>query len=295
MITIASETCDGCGLCAKICPRKVPVLVEDGDRKLAEVCAERQHLCICCGQCAAQCRSDSMVVEGLDPDGFLPVTPHEISYEQMVSLLRQRRSVRRYKKKEVPREVLDQLCEAAAAAPTLSGAGAIGVIVITGEEKLSALTSAGYAMFGKLTGLLNNPIGRYMVKRRAGAKTVEMLQKFVLPAMVWYRRWHEEGEGDEMRRDAPVVMLFHCATDEPEGGTTCWLAAFHTVLAAETLGLGTCLNGMLAAVCNKSEEARELIGLPADQEVHATLTLGYPKHRFARTVPRKLTGVRHIS
>ena len=191
--------------------------------------------------------------------------------------------------------MLEQLAEAAASAPTLSGAGAIGIIFVTGEEKLAALTGTGYAMFTKVAKLLDNPIGRYMVKRRAGAETVAMLRSFVMPAMVWYRRWHEEGVGDEMRRDAPVVMLFHCAPDEPEGEITCQLAAYQVVLLAETLGLGTCINGMLEAVCQKSDEAQEIIGLPEGQVVHAGLTLGYPKYRFTKTVPRKLTGVRYVS
>lgn len=295
MITITSDTCDGCGLCSKICPRRVPVLVEDGDQKRVKIHAEREGLCLDCGQCVALCRSGSIQAEGLDPDGYLPLSPHQISLEQMMSLLRQRRSVRRYKDREIPQQVLDQVVEAAAAAPTISGAGAIGVTVITGEEKLTTFSGFGYAMYGKLSGLLNNPIGRFMVKRRAGARTFGKLNSFLMPAMRWYIRWHEEGKGDEIRRDAPAVMLFHCPVDEPAGDETCLLSAFHAVLAAETLGLGTCINGMIPPVCNKSPEARAFLELPEGHEVFASLTLGYPRYRFKKTIPRKLTGVKFIS
>lgn len=57
MVTITQESCDGCGLCAKICPRYVPVLAGEEDSKKAESFAGRADLCIACGQCAALCRA----------------------------------------------------------------------------------------------------------------------------------------------------------------------------------------------------------------------------------------------
>lgn len=147
---------------------------------------------------------------------------------------------------------------------------------------------------GKLAGLLGNPLGRFILKRRAGAQKFGVLKGFLMPAMRWYIRWHDQGEGDEIRRDAPAVMLFHCPVDEPAGDETCLLAAFHAVLAAETLGLGTCINGMLPPLCNKSAEARAFLELPDGHEVYASLTLGYPKYSFKKSIPRKLTGVRYI-
>jgi nitroreductase len=272
----------------------VPVLEQTNGKKHAVVCEARRALCLRCGQCAALCPSDSIVVDGLAPEDYLPTSPHGIAYEPMLTLLRQRRSVRRYKGRPVPRAVLEQVIAAAAAAPALSGSGAIGVIAVDALDKLAALSAHTQALYRKLEKALGNPIARVIVKRRAGARKFHDLRDFAMPAIHWYLRWRDEGRGDEFRRDSPALLLFHCAVDEPAGDEACLLAAFHAVLAAETLGLGACINGLIPPVCNRWPAARALIGLPANREVFASLTLGYPKFHYRKAVPRRLAEVRYL-
>jgi hypothetical protein len=66
-------------------------------------------------------------------------------------------------------------------------------------------------------------------------------------------------------------------------------------MMAQTMEIGTCLNGLIPPVFKRVPEARELINLPEDREVHASITLGYPKYPFRRIVPRDLKDVRYIS
>ena len=138
------------------------------------------------------------------------------------------------------------------------------------------------------------PIARFFVKRRVGKEKLATLERFVLPGFRWYKRWYEAGQSDELRRDAPAAMLFTSPVDEPSGGENCTIAAYHAALMAQAQGLGGCLNGLLPPACNKSAEARELIGLAPDREVHLSLTLGYPKYRYRRTVPRAFASVEYV-
>ncbi len=46
--------------------------------------------------------------------------------------------------------------------------------------------------------------------------------------------------------------------------------------------------------CNRVPEIRELLGLPADREVYASLTLGYPKYIYHTAPPHKLAEVRYL-
>jgi nitroreductase len=75
----------------------------------------------------------------------------------------------------------------------------------------------------------------------------------------------------------------------------CLIAAFHAILMAKTLGIGTCFNDLIPPACNRSPEIRKLLGLPNDREVYASVTIGYPKYKFNRIPPRKLAEVRYLS
>jgi hypothetical protein len=149
-------------------------------------------------------------------------------------------------------------------------------------------------MYEDLEKALANPVARFFIKRQGGKKTLKVLQDFVMPGMHWYIRWYREGKSNEISRDCPALMLFHSPAFEPSGQENCLLAAFHAVMMAQTMGMGTCLNGLIPPVFKRVPEARELIDLPEDRDVHASITLGYPKYPFRRIVPRDLETVRYL-
>jgi nitroreductase len=206
-----------------------------------------------------------------------------------------RRSVRRYKDRPVPREVLQRVVEAVRWAPTASGRNITCVIVIDEPELLKEFSKHVYALYDKVEKALGNPIARFVMTRRAGKRNVETLKRHVMPGMRWYKRWYEEGRSDEILRDCPVVMLVHAPLLEPSADESCVIATWHAVLMAETLGLGTCFNGMIPPACNKIPELRKMLQLPDDHEVFTSLTIGYPKYPFKKTIRRQLGEVRYLS
>jgi hypothetical protein len=89
-------------------------------------------------------------------------------------------------------------------------------------------------------------------------------------------------------------MLFHSPINEPVGAGNCLVAALHAILMAQVMGIGTCFNDLIPPVCNRVPAIRELLGLPADHEVYAGITMGYPRYKFKRVAPRKLAEVRYL-
>ena len=294
MIHINADTCKSCGLCGKVCPRHVTEVVAENGEKRTAVAAERAELCMSCGHCAAVCPTDSITVDGLDADAFDELVPMEISDGQLLTLMRQRRSVRRYKNQPLPRDVLDRIVEAVHASPTGAGTVSNGVIIVDHREAIETMMAHTYAMYEKLDRMLSSPIPRYFVKRKAGARSVGMLDRFVMPGMRWYIRWRKEGRGDEISRDCPALMLFWGPADEPMVEANCTLAAFHAILMAETLGVGTCFNHLIPSACNRSPELRAMLGLAEDAEVHAGVTMGYPAIKFLRAIRRQAAEARYL-
>ncbi len=294
MIHVKEETCIGCGACGTTCPRHLLEVVDQNGSKKSAVCLDRVDLCMRCGHCAAVCPTSSVSVDGMGPDAFGRIEPLQFDSEQMLSLLRRRRSVRRYKDAPVPRGVLDRIIDAVHCAPTGTGSISTGVIVIDHRERIAALMEHVYAIYEKLDQALGSKIGRFVVKRKIGDRKLRTLQDFVMPGMRWYLRWYRGGTSDEISRDCPALMLFHGPVYEPMVENNCTIAAFHAVLMAEALGVGTCFNHLIPPACNRSPKIRELLQLPDGREVYDSLTLGYPRFRWRYTVLHRLADVRYL-
>ncbi len=295
MIRIDRETCKACGICGHVCPRHVTETIEREGERVTLVSPERLDLCMGCGQCAAVCPNGSIQVDGLDPEEFRPLRELELDEDRLLSLMEQRRSIRRYKDKPVPRDILDRIIEAAHRAPTGTSRRSTGVIVIDKPEILKTLSNLIYDLYERLDKALGNPIARFFVKIRVGQKMLGTLEDFVMPGMRWYIRWYRENRSDGILRDCPALMLFHSPVREPMGEANCVIAAFHAILMAEVLGIGTCFNDLIPPACNRVPEIRRLLDLPEEREVYASLTLGYPKYQFKRIIPRRLAEVRYLS
>lgn len=294
IVSINQELCNNCGICGHVCPRHIPETIDKGDKQITMISPERISLCMECGHCTAVCAKRAIHVESLNKEKFVSVQKIDVDDNQLLLLLGQRRSVRRYKEKPVPREIINRIIDAVHISPTGTGRMATGVIVIDNPKTLSLLSELTYKNYEELEKHLNNPIARFFIKLREGKKTFRALLDFVMPGMHWYIRWYRDGQSNEILRDCPALILFHSPTYEPMGEGNCLIAAFHAILMAQIMKIGTCFNDLIPPVCNRDPEIRKLLGLPDDREVYASITMGYPKYQFKRTVPRKLAEFRYL-
>jgi len=294
MIRIDQKRCEGCGTCALICARYIPEnSVRDGV-KTTTISEDRAAICIQCGQCMAVCPNDAIHVKGVSQEDLRPTPKVEVTPEQLLSVLRHRRAVRRFKDRPVPRELMDQIVEALHWAPTATSSGSTGVLIVDTPQRIEAMSKHMFALYEKVEGAMPNPIARFMMKRRAGERAFTSLRDFVMPGMHWYLRWYRAGESNEITRGAPAIMIFHAPGNEPGADENCTIAAWQAILMAETLGLATCFNGLIPPPCNRLPELREMLGLSDDRQVFASLSIGYPKYKFRKTIRRHLAEVRYL-
>ncbi|MHA1129192.1 MAG: hydrogenase iron-sulfur subunit [Candidatus Helarchaeota archaeon] len=65
-ISIVNETlCNGCELCVQLCPFKIPILIERGEKKIAFI---DQNQCQGCGTCVSLCPTNAVQLESLQRD-----------------------------------------------------------------------------------------------------------------------------------------------------------------------------------------------------------------------------------
>jgi nitroreductase len=247
-----------------------------------------------CGHCEAVCPNFAIHVEKLLGKHFEPIPEISINENQLLNLMKHRRSVRRYKDTPVPRDVLDKMLEAAHLAPTGTSSRSTAVIVIDTPEILNSLSKRFFALYMSLEKGLKNPIARYIIKRRVGKETLSTLLNFVMPGMQWYIKWYNSGQSNEILRDCPALILFYSPVLEPMASENCLIAAFHTILMAEVLGVGTCFYDLIPPACNRDAEVKKILCLPDNCEVYASITAGYPRYKFQRSIPRRLAEVRYL-
>jgi nitroreductase/NAD-dependent dihydropyrimidine dehydrogenase PreA subunit len=294
MISIDKEKCTACGICGSICPRHIPETIKQGNTKETVISKERINLCMECGHCEAVCPSNAIHIDIFSGKPFEAVNKTNLTENQLLDLFKQRRSIRRYNNKSIPRDVLSRIISSANFAPTGTGKQSTGVIVIDNPDILKSLSEQFYSLYQKLEKALTNPIARFIIQRKKGKKILKTLQTFVMPGMHWYIKWYNEGRSNEILRDCPVLILFYSSNTEPMGEDNCTIAAYHAILMAELLGVGTCYNHLIPPACNEDPEVKRMLNLPANCDVYVSLTAGYPKYTFNKTIPRRLAEVRYL-
>ncbi len=278
MITIDPETCTQCGRCVVTCPRKL--LRRDGKDVVP---VEDLSLCIECGHCVAVCEPGALSHSSLPDVEMAPMQEIPLTTDQLEAFLRRRRSIRKFKPDDIEPEKLERLLDIARYAPTGKNKQAVHHAVLRGE-RIRRIELATAAFYKKLVSRLESPIGRAKVGLVVGKKNRDELL-WGLPDLKRDAESVERGEPTYCHR-APVVVVVH---GEPSSTMheDCSYAAYHLMLAAETLGLGSCLIGYVTAAAGRLRDVCDVAELPREHQVFSTVALGYPAERFYGLPPRR--------
>jgi ferredoxin len=283
--TVQPGSCIGCGQCVSICPDEV-LSMKDGKATTGEGVFLG---CIACGHCMTVCPTKSVRVTGRDlsPDDLqpLPETPRA-SFASIQALLMTRRSLRRFTDTEVPKEVLDKILSAVATAPMGIPPSDIGVIVCQGRPKVHELAQFVSESLLRAQRFLN-PFVLTLMRPFIKRETYQMMRDFVVPLTRLLPAQASLGK-DSFSYGAPAALLFHSGPSSDPADAH--IAATYAMIAAESLGLGSCLLGTTFAL-DWHKEFRKRYGLGPDRKVALGLILGYPRVRWKATLKRRLERV----
>jgi nitroreductase/NAD-dependent dihydropyrimidine dehydrogenase PreA subunit len=271
-ITIDPELCKHDGICVAVCPEAV-FLKKDKDAVPDPV---HTDLCISCGQCAAVCPAGALSHSAF-PEGWLMDNKADPmpSYEQLIALMRNRRSHRSFKNKPVEEEVIRKIIDAARYAPTAYNSQGTKYLVIKDILQLTRVTDST-ADF----------MERMMVRLRESHGEEALLTDHTYP--IGARIVSEVRSGSDMvLHNAPALMIFYADRHDGMGGINANLAIQNAALAAESLGVGAFYTGYVLFACRQENELNKIMGIPEGHDVHGGLALGYPKVKFRRWIERK--------
>lgn len=289
-IRIDSEKCNGCGLCVTVC-KDFSLEIENKKVQLSNTSV---FGCIACGHCMAICPTGAIKIEGrtLSPNQLFDLPPKEsaATYEQQLSLLQRRRSVREFQDRNVEPEVIEKILAAARTAPMGLPPSDVNVLILDSKEKSLAFVKDFCDYMKGMRWLVS---GWFLALMRPfwGKANDEMFRGFVRPVFDIFPGYMNKGI-NVVTYDAPLTMYFYGSpfTDPADP----IVAATYAMIAGESLGLGTCMLGAMHPLIQnggKAKKFREAHGIKYASREGLFVIFGYPAVKYKKGIERTFASV----
>jgi nitroreductase/ferredoxin len=292
-VHIDSEACTGCGRCLSVCPSHVLVLV-GGKASVSD------SSCIGCRQCAAVCPEEAAKVGGFDgwsesPSNFRMTDelfkPGEYSVENLVRLMRSRRSMRSYTDRPVPLDILEDLVRIGVTAPSGTNSQKWTFTLLPRRSSVMDFGESVARFFRNLNRLAASPAAR-LVTGLIGYKALGEYYRDHYPSVVRALKAWDEDAVDMLFHGAPAAIVIGASPGASCPGEDALLAAQNILLGAHALGLGACLIGYAVEAMKHDGRIGRALGIPKGEKTYAVIAVGYPKVQYSRTSCRRRPVVR---
>ena len=270
-IKIDYEVCTRCGLCSRVCGSK-RIIIEDDGKPLKVIEAG----CNDCGQCIAVCPVNAIINTRTDMREYTDIVDPGITFNQFSHLVRNRRSIRNFRKEALKQEHIDKLMEVAKYIPTGSNKQSLKYKFITDQEVLQKISNSMASKMRIALKLSESFPVRLFMKKKKKTSASRLINFF-----------YREGI-DTFLRGTPCLLIIY--TEEKYFRIPQWDAGIASTtidLAAQTLGIGTLMNGYFVELANRFGSIRKLAQLSSKQSVLTSICLGYPAMRYRKTVYRR--------
>jgi nitroreductase len=259
-----------------VCPSEVFVKSEGSVPTIQNI-----EFCIKCGHCVAICPTNAINHEVFPGEKVHPFDKKDLpSSEQLMLLLKSRRSRRYFSKDPIPEFLIDQILEAAHRAPTASNSQRVSYKVISDPEQLKMVSDYTIKTFSKIGSLLNFPLIKPFIKLFAPD-----IAKYI-PSFKEMENEYKSGK-DIILRGATALILIYTPKNQHFGCANANLAYQNGSLMAETLGIGQFYTGFVlsALAQDKKGKLSKLLGIKGS--IHAGMALGVPQLQFSKYIDRK--------
>jgi nitroreductase/NAD-dependent dihydropyrimidine dehydrogenase PreA subunit len=292
---IDHERCNGCGLCIAVCPLgtlslKHGVAWVTGDESLN------------CGQCAAACPQGAIQVNAVDSalsafstfrsdTAWLPFGTFDTG--RLVQLMRSRRSCRNYRDRPVERVILEDLVKIGITAPSGSNCQLWSFTILPDRESVLDLGNHIGDYFKKVNRLAEKAWLRRLLKFMGRATLSEYFNTHYESVKMGLAQWELYGK-DLLFHGAPALIIVGSRNDASCPAEDALLATQNMLLAAHSMGLGSCLVGYAVKVMRQERQMCRFVGMPDNETPYAVIALGYPNEHYASIAGRRHMAMRYF-
>ena len=264
-ITVDAGMCMRCGMCIKDCI--VQCLEFDAD-KIPRYVEGGKDMCVACQHCMAICPKGALSFGNKNPYAS-EVTGYGNS-EDLLRLIKSRRSFRFFKEQDVPPEKLSKIVDMLAYPPKGGNADSLHFSIVATAEKMRAIAKFTY-------------------------DTIQAVEN-PSPVIESCLNCYNNGIDFLYRGAAALVavsvdnskVIAGCENADPI------IALSYLDLYAQSLGLGTLWTDATVSLMKELPEVRVLLEIPDECELNYVMLLGLPAVNYRRTVQREPANVTMI-
>jgi nitroreductase len=251
--------------------------------------------CMACGQCMAVCPNKAIQVSGREISANDLIDLSEITnktnYDQLKNLMVGRRSIRDFKDLEIGEGLIQQIIEASVLAPMGLPPSDVHLVVINGKDKVREFSFDVIDYFRKISWLFSDQM--IWIWRFAGKETYQLMKSFAQPLVRFFTDTKEKGE-NYLLYDAPLAMYFLASPYSDPADP--YIPATYAMLAAESLGLGSCMIGSIHPVIQYgAKDLKRKWNIPVKSPAGIVVIFGYPKYKFKSGIKRTFADVAFIA
>ena len=255
--TVDKSKCIHCGLCIKDC---ITNIINFDYEKNPYIKSEHENRCIKCQHCMAVCPVGAISILGKNPDNSLK-NDTNIDVDNLISLMKSRRSYRHYKNENLDKETLNKLKDVLKFVPTGCNSHKLHFSII---EDLEVMNKFRNSTNNKLKNILlktgNNPI----------AKKFESFRQQII-----------DGK-DLIYRDAPHLIVVSAPITSPCPQQDGIIALSYFELLAQSLGVGTCWCGFSHMCLRYFPDLCEFLEIPDGYKPIYSMLFGPTDIKYAR-------------
>lgn len=261
-LKVSGEKCIHCGLCLKDCLLNCLEFSESNIPQFSEGGRDR---CVGCQHCLAVCPAGALSLDGKNPEDSLPVSYG--SSEELLKLIKSRRSVRFFKNKDISADLLGNIQDMLAYPPTGGNVPSLHFSLVGSKEKMNEIVRLSYE------------------------KLPQIIDKS--PFFKVFCDGFQNGQ-DMVFRQAPSMAAV--AVDKSKTVPGCEnadpiIALSYLELYAQSLGLGTLWCDAAVLLLEHIPEALALLEIPEGYSLNYVLLLGEPALKYQRTVQKTAASV----
>ncbi len=293
-IHIDTKKCNGCGKCVSVC-KDFSIELKNGKVTHSSAAV---FGCIGCGHCMAICPHEAITITGreISPDDLfnLAELPASASFTDLLSLFKKRRSIREFQKKEIEKELIEKILEAARTSPMGLPPSDVNVLIFDSFEK-NKIFAADFCRYLNDMKWFVSDWFLGIMRPFWGKENDEMFRGFVKPLFKIYTENIENGV-NLVSYDAPLAMYFYGSpyTDPADP----IVAATTAMYAAESLGLGTCMLGGIHPLIQSGRKARkfrEKHGIKFASREGLFVIFGYPAVKYSKGIRRTFASETYLN
>lgn len=289
-ITILYDRCNSCGMCVEVC-KDFSLIMADGKLTVSN---HPLFGCTACGHCMAVCPQKAIEISGremtVDDRIDLSEMKDKASYEQLKNLMIGRRSIREFKDQEPGEELIQKIIDAAVSAPMGLPPSDVHLLVIKGKDKVREFSFDVIDYFRKISWVFSPKF--IWMWRLFGKEAYLMMKSFGNPLVNFMTETREKNE-NYLLYDAPLALYFSGSPYADPADA--YIAATYAMLAAESLGLGSCMIGSIQPVIQYgAKKLKQKWQLPPKAPSGIVVIFGFPKYKYKSGIRRSFAEVAFI-